>query len=91
MTIRELLSVGYAPAQVTVTLSYDDVRCITNSLYQLLEVSKFKGDNPVELESHFNSVYGDMTQLFALIKHGKLCEDHIKTIYNLQNPVNANG
>ncbi len=74
MIIREL---NTNSKFVTVTLDYDEVRCLSNSLY---EVSKF---DDVEKEHNFNNVYAKIIELFSLVKHGKIPEFELKLIYKL--------
>ena len=62
---------------VTVTLDYDELCCINNSLYQ---VSKF---DDVEKDKNFNMVRAKIVELFALVKHGKIPEFELQTMYKL--------
>lgn len=65
MHIREL---NTAYKIVTVTLDYDELRCINNAMYQ---VSRF---DDVEKDGNFNDVYAKIIELFALVKHGMIPE-----------------
>ena len=60
MTIREL---NTNSRFVTVTLDYEDLRCVNNSLYEL---SRF---DDVEKDKNFDIVRKRFIELFALIKH----------------------
>lgn len=82
MIIRDLKYLD-GNSSANVHLTYDEIMCIVNSLNTLSEVAKIEGVNPVELHFNFNEVYSDFIQLSALVKHGRLCDDHIKTIHNL--------
>ena len=61
----------------TVTLDYDELRCLCNSLY---EVSKF---DDVEKDSNFNNVYAKIIELFSLVKHCMIPAFELKHIYKL--------
>lgn len=74
MNIREL---NTSSKDVTVTLSYDELRCINNALY---EVSRF---DDVEKDDNFNNVYAKIIELFALVKHGRIPEFELKHMYKL--------
>ena len=53
---------------VTVTLDYDELRCINNAM---LQVSRF---DDVEKDRNFNDVRAKIIELFALVKHGMIPE-----------------
>ena len=61
----------------TVTLNYDELRCLCNSLY---EVSQF---DDVEKDKDFNNVYAKIIELFSLVKHCMIPEFELKLIYKL--------
>ena len=62
---------------VTVTLDYDELRCINNAMYQ---VSKF---DDVEKDRNFNDVLAKIIELFALVKHGMIPEFELQWMYIL--------
>lgn len=70
MIIKEL-----SEKTATVELSYDEIRCISNSLFYAKESGKGKE------EPNFPEVYADITTLFALIKHRKIPDFELKLIY----------
>ena len=74
MIIREL---NTNSKFATVTFDYDELRCLSNSLY---EVSRF---DDVEKDENFNNVYAKIMELFALVKHGKIPEFELKFMYKL--------
>lgn len=60
----------------TVTLNYDDLRCLNNSLYLL---SQQQGKKDVD----FNNVYSNILFLSMLVKEGELptyALDHISSL-----------
>ena len=61
----------------TVTFSYDELRCINNSL---LYLSKF---DDVDKDDNFDDVRAKLIELFALVKHGKIPEFELRQMYNL--------
>ena len=66
---------------VTVTLDYDELCCINNAMYQ---VSRF---DDVEKDNNFNNVRAKIIELFALVKHGKIPEFELQTMFKLMiNP-----
>jgi hypothetical protein len=74
MVIRELNS---DKKFVTITLDYDECRCLCNSMYQLSII------DTVDRENNFDSVYAKTIELFSLVKHGKIPAFELKQIYNL--------
>lgn len=62
---------------VTVTIDYDELRCINNVMYQ---VSKF---DDVEKDKNFNNVRAKIIELFALVKHGMIPEFELGWVYKL--------
>lgn len=74
MVIRELNS---DRKFVTVTLDYDECRCLCNSMYQLSKI------DTVDKESNFDNVYAKTIELFSLVKHGKIPAFELKQMYNL--------
>lgn len=74
MTIREL---NTNSKFVTVTLDYEDLRCVTNSLYEL---SIF---DDVEKDKNFDIVRKRFIELFALIKHGHIPEFELNLMHKL--------
>lgn len=74
MNIREL---NTSSKMVTVTLDYDELRCINNAMYQ---VSKF---DDVEKDKNFNNVRAKIIELFALVKHGMIPEFELQWMYKL--------
>lgn len=75
MTIKELDS-KYKTA--TISLNYDEIRCIKNCLFYLTHYKE------TEEENNFNTVYADFIMLFSLIKHGMIPADfELEQIYKL--------
>ena len=72
MTIREL---NTNSKFVTITLDYEDLRCVTNSLYEL---SRF---DDVEKDKNFDIVRKRFIELFALIKHGHIPEFELNLMH----------
>lgn len=72
----------------TVTLSYDEIRCLSNSLYQICKAEDIDADYDVDLMN------AKMLELFSLIKHGMIPEFELKVIqesiqkYNEENKEN---
>ena len=64
---------------VTVTLDYDEVRCINNSLYELSEIANIKR------EHDFDIVRKKFVELFALIKHGHIPAFELDIMHKLLN------
>lgn len=62
---------------VTVTLDYDELCCINNAMYQ---VSRF---DDIEKNKNFNNVRAKIIELFALVKHGKIPEFELQTMFKL--------
>lgn len=73
MVIRELNS---DTKSITVTLNYDECRCLCNSLYRLAQFDTVK-------EKDFNLTYAKTIEMFSLVKHGMLPEFELRHIYNL--------
>lgn len=61
----------------TVTLSYDEIRCISNSLYQLSKVEEKDKEFDLQLMN------AKMLELFSLIKHGMIPEFELGIIHDL--------
>ena len=61
----------------TITLSYDEIRCISNSLYQLSKVEEKDKEFDLQLMN------AKMLELFSLIKHGKIPEFELGVIHDL--------
>ena len=82
MVIREL---NTDAKFATVTLSYDEIRCISNSLYQICKAEDIDADYDVDL------MHAKMLELFSLIKHGMIPEFELGVIqesiqkYNKEN------
>ncbi len=74
MIIREI---NTNSKSATVTLDYDELRCLSNSLYK---VSRF---DDVEKDKDFNNVYAKIIELFSLVKHGMLPEFELKLMCKL--------
>lgn len=74
MIIRELNTNNKT---ATVTFDYDELRCLSNSLY---EVSKF---DDVKKDGNFNNVYAKVIELFALVKHCMIPEFELRMMYKL--------
>ena len=74
MVIRELTTDAKF---ATVTLSYDEIRCISNSLYQL---SKIKDEDK---EFDLPLMHAKMLELFSLVKHGMIPEFELGVIHDL--------
>lgn len=69
---------------VTVTLSYDDLRCLNNSLYLFSQQEGRKDDN-------FNIVYSNILLLFTLAKYGNLPAFEFDHICSLRHKGDTNG
>ena len=74
MVIREL---NTDRKFATVTLDYDELRCLCNSMYQLSKVDS------VDKESNFDNVYAKTIELFSLVKHGMLPAFELRLMHNL--------
>jgi hypothetical protein len=74
MVIREL---NTDAKFATVTLSYDEIRCLSNSLYQLSKVEEKDKEFDLQLMN------AKMLELFSLIKHGMLPEFELGIIHDL--------
>lgn len=74
MVIREL---NTEAKFATITLSYDEIRCLSNSLYQLSKVEDTDTDFDLDLMN------AKMLELFSLIKHGMIPEFELGIIYDL--------
>ena len=61
----------------TVTLSYDEIRCLSNSLYQLSKVEEEDKEFDLQLMN------AKMLKLFSLIKHGMIPEFELGIINDL--------
>ena len=66
MVIKELSTTNYKHA--VVELSYDEIRCLSNSLYQICKAEDIDADYDAELMS------AKMLELFCLVKHGHIPE-----------------
>ena len=83
MVIRELNTTNYKHA--VVELSYDEIRCLSNSLYQICKEKDIDTDYDVDL------MHAKMLELFSLIKHGYIPEFELRVIqesiqkYNEEN------
>lgn len=73
----EGLSREKGSASATITLNYDEIRCICNSLYALSHIES------AEKEKNFNQVRAMFIELFALVKHGMIPDFEIKCMYDL--------
>ena len=62
MLIKELSTTNYKHA--IVELSYDEIRCLSNSLYQICKAEDIDVDYDVDL------MHAKMLELFSLLKHG---------------------
>lgn len=74
MMIRELNTDG---GFATVTLQYDELRCIHNSLYELSQLDEIKKD------PKFDTVHKRMMELFTLLKHGYIPGFELDYMYEL--------
>lgn len=83
MVIKELSTTNYKHA--VVELSYDEIRCLSNSLYQICKAEDIDADYDVDLMS------AKMLELFSLVKHGYIPELELQCIqkyldkYNEEN------
>ena len=83
MLIKELSTTNYKHA--VVELSYDEIRCLSNSLYQICKAEDIDADYDVDL------MHAKMLELFSLVKHGCIPEFELKVIqesiqkYNEEN------
>ena len=72
MIIKELSTTNYKHA--VVELSYDEIRCLSNSLYQICKSEDIDADYDVDL------MHAKMLELFSLIKHGYIPEFELRVI-----------
>ena len=72
MIIKELSTTNYKHA--VVELSYDEIRCLSNSLYQVCKAEDIDADFDDDLMS------AKMLELFCLVKHGHIPEFELKCI-----------
>lgn len=79
MVIREL---NTEAKFATVTLSYDEIRCLSNSLYQLSRVEDKDKEFDLQLMN------AKMLELFSLIKHGMIPEFELDVIHDLIHKYN---
>ena len=83
MVIKELSTTNHKHA--VVELSYDEIRCLSNSLYQICKAEDIDADYDVDL------MHAKMLELFSLIKHGYIPEFELRVIqesiqkYNEEN------
>ena len=83
MVIKELNTTNYKHA--VVELSYDEIRCLSNSLYQICKAEDIDVDYDVDL------MHAKMLELFSIIKHGYIPEFELRVIqesiqkYNEEN------
>ena len=83
MVIKELSTTNYKHA--VVELSYDEIRCLSNSLYQICKAEDIDADYDVDL------MHAKMLELFSIVKHGYIPEFELKVIqesiqkYNEEN------
>ena len=61
----------------TVNLTYDEIRCICNSLYELSKIPYLNKD------IEFNRVRKSFIELFALVKHGFIPSFELAHMYEL--------
>lgn len=84
MVIKELSTTNYKHA--VVELSYDELRCISNSLHQICKIS-----SNIDADYDVDLMYAKMLELFCLVKHGHIPEFELKVIqksidkYNEEN------
>ena len=78
MKIDELNSKPHQKS-ITVTMSYDDARDISNGLYYLVS-----GENPDD-RSKYQPIYADCKMLFDMIKHGNVQPETIAYKSSLLN------
>ena len=72
MVIKELSTTNYKHA--VVELSYDEIRCLSNSLYQICRAQDIDADYDVDL------MHAKMLELFSLVKHGYIPEFELNII-----------
>ena len=72
MVIKELSTTNYKHA--VVGLSYDEIRCLSNSLYQICRAQDIDADYDVDL------MHAKMLELFSLVKHGYIPEFELNII-----------
>ena len=83
MVIKELSTTNYKHA--VVELSYDEIRCLSNSLYQICKAEDIDADYDVDL------MHAKMLELFSIVKHGYIPELELRVIqesiqkYNEEN------
>lgn len=67
---------------VKLMLDYDELRCITNSLYELARLAK-DSNSDIKLDSKFDETRRNFIMLFSLTKQGCLPEFELRNMYNL--------
>ena len=63
--------------QATITLNYNEIKCICSSLFRLSKIEK------VRKESDFDEVMDGFISLFNILKHGMIPESELQTMCNL--------
>lgn len=77
MLIKSLAADDKFYRYAVVELSYDELRCLANSLYTLSTVQD------TEKDSDFNAVRKSITEVFALVKHGHIPDFELKQMHDL--------
>lgn len=72
MVIKELNTTNYKHA--VVELSYNEIRCLSNSLYQICKTKDIDVDYDVDL------MHAKMLELFSLVKDGYIPEFELRVI-----------
>lgn len=76
MNIKEL---NTNMGSVTVSLNYNELKCINNSMYRLSKIDDVKKDE------NFNIVRARVIELFTLVKYGMIPAFELELIYKLCN------
>ena len=77
MFIKSLAADDKFDRHAVIELSYDELRCLANSLFALSTVQD------IEKDSNFNEVRKSITEFFALVKHGHIPDFELKQMYKL--------
>lgn len=85
MTIKEIIhKPELGIKQATITLDYDEIRDISNLIYE-----ESKKEENLKINS-FNKLRRDMFFLFDLVKNGCIDGACVKKLFDLQEIINKN-
>ena len=90
MIIRNVGCPEHGMSSATITLSYDEIRCVSNSLCRLMTIYCNQQNPDYTLESNIAHVRAKFLQLFMLVKVGDVPTFEHEIINNLLKvPVKA--